>query len=152
MGCRRQILGPITETFRHRNGRRQPYRNLDHDLGNAVLLYGISSYGAKAGGFNPAVPAFSNGAFEPIHVEGEAGGNCRSELGLKSELLDRHVILNLNAYWESAFDYQTTALELLPDGTRKVNIANAGTVRSQGSSRRDSKDPIGNRALVFLEL
>jgi len=107
--------------------------SLDHDLGNAVLLYGISSYGAKAGGFNPAVPSFSNGAFEPIDaLKVKPEKTADFELGLKSELLDRHVILNLNAYWESVFDYQTTALQLLPDGTRKINITNAGTVRSQG--------------------
>jgi iron complex outermembrane receptor protein len=107
--------------------------SLDYNMDDSLLLYGVSSYGAKAGGFNPAVPSFSNAAFEPIDtlkVKPEETGDF--ELGLKSEWLDRHVILNLNGYWESVFDYQTTALALFPDGTRKVNITNAGTVRSQG--------------------
>jgi iron complex outermembrane receptor protein len=132
--------GPVPANFAAYNGNFSTNEwtpsallSLDHDLGNSVLIYGISSYGAKAGGFNPAVPSFSNGAFEPIDtLKVKPEETADLELGLKSELLDRHVILNLNAYWESVFDYQTTALELLPDGTRKNNITNVGSVRSQG--------------------
>jgi iron complex outermembrane receptor protein len=107
--------------------------SLDHQIGNSVLIYGISSYGAKAGGFNPAAPSFSNGRFESIDtLKVKPERTADLELGLKSELLDRHVILNLNGYWETVIDYQTSALQLLPDGTRKNNITNIGYVRSQG--------------------
>ncbi|HUE66369.1 MAG TPA: TonB-dependent receptor, partial [Rhizomicrobium sp.] len=65
--------GPVPANFGAYNGNFSAQEwtpsallSLDHHLGNGVLLYGISSYGAKAGGFNPAVPAFSNGAFEQI--------------------------------------------------------------------------------------
>jgi iron complex outermembrane receptor protein len=107
--------------------------SLDYDIGNSVLIYAISSYGAKAGGFNPVAPPFGNGTFEPIDtLKVKPEETADLEVGMKSELLDRHVMLNLNGYSETVFGYQTSALALLPDLTRKNTLTNVGSVRSQG--------------------
>jgi iron complex outermembrane receptor protein len=132
--------GPVPANFSAYNGNFSTQEwtpsallSLDYDVGNSVLVYGLSSYGAKAGGFNPVAPSFSNGAFEPIEtLKVKPEQTVDLELGLKSELLDRHVILNLNGYSETVMDYQTSAFELLPNNDRRLNLTNAGSVRSQG--------------------
>ena len=107
--------------------------SLDYDVGGSMLIYGISSYGAKAGGFNPTVPPVSGGTFLPVDtLKVKPEQTVDLELGVKSEMLDQHVILDLNGYWESVGDYQTSALQLLPNSERKLNITNVGAVHSQG--------------------
>ena len=105
----------------------------DYEVSDGMLAYASSSYGAKAGGFNPAVPSTGNGTILPIdtlRVKPERMTDF--ELGLKSELLDRHVILNLDSYWGAVADYQTSAVQILPNNQRKTSVTNAGSVLSQG--------------------
>ena len=107
--------------------------SLDHAIDDSVLVYGTSSYGAKAGGFNPTVPAVSGGTFLPIStLKVKPERTADIEFGAKSAWLDHRVVLNLSAYWETVSDYQTSALQLLPNSERKLNITNVGSVRSQG--------------------
>jgi iron complex outermembrane receptor protein len=107
--------------------------SLDYDVGNSVLIYGISSYGAKAGGFNPTVPSFGNGTFQPVEtLKVKPERTIDFELGVKSELLDDHVILNLNGYWDLIIDYQTSAVQIIANSERKVIVSNVGSVGSQG--------------------
>jgi iron complex outermembrane receptor protein len=132
--------GPAPPTFAAYNGNFSTREwtpsallSVDYAVGDSLLIYGISSYGAKAGGFNPTVPPVSGGTFLPIEtLKVKPEQTADLELGVKSELLDHHIILNLNGYWESVIDYQTSALQLLPNSERKQNITNVGSVRSQG--------------------
>ena len=105
----------------------------DYEAGDAVLLYGTSSYGAKAGGFNPVVPTTSAGtilSIDTLKVKPERMVDF--ELGLKSALLDRRVILNVDGYWASVGDYQASAVQTLPNNQRTMSITNVGSVRTAG--------------------
>jgi iron complex outermembrane receptor protein len=107
--------------------------SVDHDVDDGVLLYGISAYGAKAGGFNPSVPSTGNGIILPIDsLKVKPERMTDFEIGLKSELLERRVILNLDAYWASIGDYQASALQTLPNNQRKTSITNVGAVHTEG--------------------
>jgi iron complex outermembrane receptor protein len=126
-------LGPYSGAFSTDEWTPSALFSLDYDAGNSVLIYAVSSYGAKAGGFNPVAPAFGNGAFqsvESLKVKPEQTANL--ELGLKSALLDQHVTLNVNGYWDTVFDYQTASLQIIPNVERKSLVTNVGSVRSQG--------------------
>jgi iron complex outermembrane receptor protein len=132
--------GPAPPTFAPYNGNISTHEwtpsallSVDYAVGDGMMIYGSSSYGAKAGGFNPAVPPISGGAFLPIDIlKVQPEQTVDLELGLKSALMNQHVVLNLNGYWEAVTDYQTSALVLLPNSERKLNITNVGAVRSQG--------------------
>jgi iron complex outermembrane receptor protein len=105
----------------------------DYAVSDGMLAYASSSYGAKAGGFNPTVPSTGNGTIlstDTLKVKPERMADF--ELGLKSELLDRHVILNLDGYWGTVAGYQTSAVQILPNNQRKTSVTNAGSVLTQG--------------------
>ena len=108
--------------------------SVDYKVSDAALLYGTSSYGAKAGGFNPAVPSTGNGTILPIDtLKVKPERMTDFELGLKSALLDRHVVLNMDGYWGSIADYQTSAVQTLPNNLRKSSITNVGSVLYPGT-------------------
>jgi iron complex outermembrane receptor protein len=126
-------LGPYNGAFSTDEWTPSALLGLDYDAGNSVLAYAVSSYGAKAGGFNPVAPAFGNGAFQPVEtlkVKPEQTANL--ELGVKAELLDQHITVNVNGYWDTVFDYQTASLQIIPNIERKSIVTNVGSVRSQG--------------------
>jgi len=126
-------VGPYSGMFSTYEWTPSALLSMDYEIGDSVLVYGTSSYGAKAGGFNPTVPPITGGSFQSIDtLKVKPEQITDFELGLKSEWFDRHLILNLNGYWESVADYQTSALQLLPNSERKLNLTNVGSVRSQG--------------------
>lgn len=56
-----------------------------------------------------------------------------AELGFKSTLLDRRLLLNANLFWTGIHGYQATTLYQAPGSTNVVQVlANAGSVRSRG--------------------
>ncbi len=126
-------LGAYNAVFSTQEWTPSALLSVDYQPGDGVLVYGLSSYGAKAGGFNPSVPAFGNGTFQPIDtLKVKPEQTADFELGLKSELLDNHLVLNLNSYWDSVIDYQTSAVETFANSERKLVVTNVGSARSQG--------------------
>ncbi len=92
-----------------------------------TLVYATYSRGAKSPGLNlTALPADVDPVVRPETVDSY-------EIGLKSQLLDRRVTLNLAAYQTDVHDYQTTIVQQVVGTNRYLNyIANIPQVRSRG--------------------
>ena len=70
------------------------------------------SYGAKAGGFNPTVPQTTTGVILPIStLKVRPEKALDYEVGVKDELLDHRLIVNLDAYWTDVFGYQANTVQ-----------------------------------------
>lgn len=80
-----------------------PKVSLDYQMMDDVLLYGIWSKGFRAGGINGRlVPVTVNtDTYDPESLE-------QFEIGIKSELFDRRVRLNLAGFYGFYDDYQVT--------------------------------------------
>jgi iron complex outermembrane recepter protein len=96
-----------------------------------VLGYWSLARGAKAGGINPTAPV-PGLALESLYVKPEVA--IDSELGIKSSLLDRHLILNTNLFWTQVKDYQSTLVLPPPvgGGAFLQILSNIGKVRTRG--------------------
>ena len=106
---------------------------LDYKPSEGILAYGTVSYGEKAGGFNPIVPQTTTGVIQSastLKLQPEKALNY--ELGVKSEFLDRRLIVNLDAYWTDIYGYQANAIVPNSTGALQSVIANVGAVRSRG--------------------
>lgn len=126
-------LGPYDGNFLNHEWTPSWLLSLDYQMDETTLLYAARSYGAKAGGFNPTVPPLSSGVFLPIEtLRVKPERTTDYEVGLKSQWLARRLTFNLNAYWQAVSDYQTSALQLLPNTERRLSITNVGGVDSRG--------------------
>ncbi len=95
----------------------QPKASLSYKLDSAVMLYGTWAQGFRSGGFNAP-----NGVFAPVFKSEDANS---FELGAKSELLARRLILNLSAYHVTYDNQQTFLLDANSGAQGVVNIAKA---------------------------
>jgi iron complex outermembrane receptor protein len=95
--------------------------------GEDILIYATYSRGAKSQGLNLTnLPAGIDPVVRPETVD-------NFEVGLKSQLLNRRVTLNLAAYHTSVHDYQTTIVQQVIGTNTYINyIANIPEVRSRG--------------------
>jgi len=98
---------------------------VDYKVSENILAYGTVSQGEKAAGFNLSVLPIST-----LKVKPEKALNY--ELGVKSELLDRRLIINLNAYWTDVHGYQANTILQNSNGGLQSVIANVGAMRSRG--------------------
>lgn len=105
---------------------------IDYHTSEETLLYVTISEGAKAGGFNPVVPATGAGVILPIDtlkVKPEDIANV--EAGWKAEFLSRRLIVDSSTYWADVRDYQSTSLVPTTSGP-VLSVTNVGSVRSRG--------------------
>ncbi len=84
------------------------------------LVYFTASTGFRPGGINRAGNA---SAFDADHL-------TNYEIGTKNSFLDRHITLNLTAFWEVWNGVQVTYQ--VPGGSGVAQITNAGGARSRG--------------------
>ena len=100
--------------------------NPSFQLTNNVLLYSSASAGEKSG----AVAFDNNG--RPANVEPEKTLNF--EAGVKSQLWDRRVTLNVNAYYTKVRDYQNVTSEADPTSATGFSsrLGNIPGVRARG--------------------
>jgi iron complex outermembrane receptor protein len=94
-----------------------------------VLGYVSASHGAKAGGINQSVPG-KGLTVASLYVSPEKANDY--ELGVKSTLLDQHLLVNVNAFWTDVTDYQATQLEQTLPGVYVQTLSNIGKVRTRG--------------------
>jgi iron complex outermembrane receptor protein len=101
--------------------------NLEYKFAPDALVYASYSHGGKSGGLSLGVlPAGVSAAVKPEKVDAY-------ELGLKSQLFDRHVTFNLAAFWDDVSDYQTAIVTFVANSTSSIRyIANIPSVRSRG--------------------
>lgn len=103
-----------------------PKVGLDYRVNDDVLTYIVYSEGFRSGGFNGRNQNLANiGPFDPETVE-------NWELGMKSELLDNTLRLNMAAYYNEYDDKQEEIIE--PDGFGGSNtvVRNASTAELWG--------------------
>lgn len=99
---------------------------LDYKVTDDVMVYGQFSTGFKGGGINPR--PFTPAAAVPFGPETLNA----YEIGLKSELFDRLLQLNLAAYHSDYSNLQLSANGFDVNGVPSIVVANAGNARING--------------------
>jgi len=99
---------------------------LDYQLTDDVMVYGQFSTGFKGGGINPR--PFTPASAVPFGPETLNA----YEIGLKSDLFDRLVRLNLAAYHSDYSNLQLSANGFDNNGAPSIVISNAGQARING--------------------
>ncbi|WP_426757080.1 TonB-dependent receptor [Pseudomonas aeruginosa] len=124
--------------------------SLSYQFSDDLLGYASLSHGEKSGGVNLAVgSAPSAGAGADSLLVGPERAND-AELGLKSTLFDRRLLLNANLFWTGIHGYQATTLYQAPGSTQLVQVlANAGSVRSRGLEFEATALPLRGLTLNF---
>jgi iron complex outermembrane receptor protein len=103
-----------------------------YDLADGVMAYALAGSGYKDGGFNSRSAVVTPYTFEPETSQ-------TYELGVKSTLFDRKLLLNVDVFRMKVEDYQQSTLT--PAGVGFV-IGNAGTFRNQGIEADAQARPI----------
>lgn len=92
----------------------------------------IMVYASYTTGYKPAGIAFVGNKYDPFKAETVESW----EVGLKSELLDRRLRLNLDLFRSLFNEFQATILTPIPDGiggfVNTIAIGNAGGLRTEG--------------------
>jgi iron complex outermembrane receptor protein len=119
--------------------------SLSYQFAPSVLGYWSVSRGAKAGGINPTAPV-PGLTLNSLYVKPEVA--LDSELGLKSTLFNRRLILNANLFWTQVKDYQATLLLQPTAGGSFVQVlSNIGKVRTRGVETDIAATPVDGLAL-----
>lgn len=110
---------PVSNTFRFWT----PRFTLDWQATPDLFLYASAAKGVKAGGFNGAAPTAGELAFGPET-------NWTYEVGVKADLLDRLLRVNLSVFNIDLDDIQITNPS--PNAPAVFLVRNAGAARSRG--------------------
>lgn len=96
--------------------------SINYDINDDAMLYGRVATGYKAGGFNAR--SVSDAAYNPEDL-------TSYEIGLKSELFDRRVRLNLTAFYVTHKDLQVQQFQAGAGGATNI-VVNAGEAEYKG--------------------
>ncbi|MBH9313877.1 TonB-dependent receptor [Pseudomonas aeruginosa] len=122
--------------------------SLSYQFSDDLLGYASLSHGEKSGGGNLAVGSAPSAGADSLLVGPERANDA--ELGLKSTLFDRRLLLNANLFWTGIHGYQATTLYQAPGSTQLVQVlANAGSVRSRGLEFEATALPLRGLTLNF---
>ncbi len=122
--------------------------SLSYQFSDDLLGYASLSHGEKSGGVNLAVGSAPSVGADSLLVGPERANDA--ELGLKSTLFDRRLLLNANLFWTGIHGYQATTLYQAPGSTQLVQVlANAGSVRSRGLEFEATALPLRGLTLNF---
>ncbi|MBH4443644.1 TonB-dependent receptor [Pseudomonas aeruginosa] len=122
--------------------------SLSYQFSDDLLGYASLSHGEKSGGVNLAVGSAPSAGADSLLVGPERANDA--ELGLKSALFDRRLLLNANLFWTGIHGYQATTLYQAPGSTQLVQVlANAGSVRSRGLEFEATALPLRGLTLNF---
>ncbi|BCD85419.1 TonB-dependent receptor [Pseudomonas solani] len=122
--------------------------SLAYKFDDDLLGYASLAHGEKSGGVNLAVGSAPVAGADSLLVGPERANDA--ELGFKSTLLDRRLLLNANLFWTGIHGYQATTLYQAPGSTNVVQVlANAGSVRSRGLEFEATALPVRGLTLNF---
>ncbi|MBH9145300.1 TonB-dependent receptor [Pseudomonas aeruginosa] len=122
--------------------------SLSYQFSDDLLGYASLSHGEKSGGVNLAVGSAPSAGADSLLVGPERANDA--ELGLKSTLFDRRLLLNANLFWTGIHGYQATTLYQAPGSTQLVQVlAIAGSVRSRGLEFEATALPLRGLTLNF---
>ncbi len=103
--------------------------NVSYDVTDEMMLYGQWARGYKSGGFNgrtnPALPATLEG-FDPEKLNS-------FELGMKSEWLERRLVLNASVFHQKSKNLQQTLLSADASGQFASIVRNAAKATIRGA-------------------
>jgi iron complex outermembrane receptor protein len=122
---------------------------LDYQLTDQVMVYGYHARGFKSGGFvgRIAIPQ-DIGPFDTEFLD-------TWEVGMKSDLFDNRVRLNLAAFYNEYEDMQVVQNLTLASGANSSTIQNAGEAHSQGVEMEltayATDDLVFNLAVAYLD-
>lgn len=122
---------------------------LDWQATDSVLVYGYHARGFKSGGFTGRIAVAQDiGPFDPEHLD-------TYEAGIKADLLDRHLRLNLAAFYNNYKDMQVTQNLTYLDGKNSAAIRNAGGAKTKGFELEATVIPVDgvtlNGAIAYLD-
>ena len=126
------ILRPQSYTAAVSDGSASGRANASYNLTDNVMGYLSYARASKSGGINMSglplnasnLPALSTAVIKPEE-------NTTVEVGLKTALFDRHLLLNVDAYTTSVRNFQTNIVDTGP-GALRGYLANIDKVRVQG--------------------
>lgn len=99
---------------------------LDYQIRDGLLLYGYYAHGFKSGGFTGRiVNAADIGPFAPEKLD-------TFELGVKADLLDRLLRVNLAGFYNLYNNMQVVQNITFPNGSNSASITNAGKAETGG--------------------
>lgn len=101
--------------------------SLSYKIAPGTMIYAAFSngYQAAALNLNAVVKAGIPAVVNPSTTD-------NYEIGIKTSLLDQRLTLDIDAFQEALYGYQTTYTQIESNGTTLRYIANAGDVRSRG--------------------
>ena len=120
-----------------------------YDVAEHMLAYATYARTFKSGGINLSglpLDAANNPILEAATVAPETVNHF--EVGLKTQLLDRRVTLNLTGFWTEIEDYQATVTNGQL-GVLRGYLANAGKVRVRGVELELAARPARGLSLYF---
>lgn len=125
---------PTTDKFglKHSEDRVTYSLTAQYDISDDVMVYATTATGSKSGGFNgsPVGPT--------IPLEFSAEKSQTTEVGVKSVLFDRRLILNFDVYHMTVKNFQEQSVN--PAGTGFI-FGNAGNRRANGFELEASLTP-----------
>lgn len=99
---------------------------LDFKPTDSTMLYGYYARGFKSGGFTGRIAVAEDiGPFNPETLD-------TFEIGVKSDLLDRRLRINLAAFYNLYKDMQVTQNITYASGANSATIVNAGKAKTKG--------------------
>lgn len=120
------LFFPTSRTYEARWDNFSPKLGVSYEFNSAVMAYGSWSKGFRSGGFNGRAASFTSaGPYDAETVES-------FEVGVKSELLDRRLRLNVAAFTNEYTDMQVGTQGLTTSGVVEPIITNAGKARFDG--------------------
>jgi iron complex outermembrane recepter protein len=118
INARLGVLRPQSYQAHDKDGSFSGRTNLSWQVTDAVLGYLSYARGFKSGGINMSglpLDANNNPALGAAVVDPER--NTTYEVGLKTRLLDRRVVFNIDAFWTDVTDFQATIVDTGPTQT-----------------------------------
>lgn len=115
---------------------------LAYQLEPDINLYASYAHGAKAGATNNSPPPSVPLANAPLIVYPEKADDV--EIGAKTELFDRQLVLNVDAFYSLIRNYQATSFFIDPSNPALAGsvLTNVGAVRTRGIEVEATARPI----------
>ncbi len=114
---------------------------LDYKPTDDMMVYGYYARGFKSGGFTGRIALAEDiGPFNPETLD-------TFELGLKADLFDRRLRVNLAGFYNLYKDMQVTQNLTYASGANSATIVNAGKAKSKGVELEVTALPIDNLTL-----
>lgn len=122
---------------------------VDYKIDPSVLTYAYYARGFKSGGFTGRIAIPQDiGPFNPETLD-------TFEIGIKSDLLDRHLRINLSGFYNIYKDMQVVQNITYPNGANSASITNAGSAKTKGFELEVTAIPVKgltlSAAMAYLD-